>query len=101
MKYEMQENAPAEGLPTDRTNSRWPSYSGWANFVTDTGLSDVFAELMPDHPGVGKIKLRHLERIESVNPDKIAEYNKGRLEWLKYWVRWAILNCSNPVIVNT
>jgi hypothetical protein len=36
------DRAPAFGEPTDYTNSRWPSYSGWGNFCRALGLMDLF-----------------------------------------------------------
>ena len=34
-KSEYLEEAPADGSPTDHTNERWPSYSGWADLQRD------------------------------------------------------------------
>ena len=95
------ENAPADGVPTDRTNQRWPSYSGWADFVDDTGLSGLFAELMPGHPGFCKIERRHLDAINAVDTTALPKHHAVRMVWLKYWMDWALVNCKNPVIINT
>lgn len=35
------DDAPADGTPTDYTNSRWPSYSAWADFCRAVGLTDM------------------------------------------------------------
>lgn len=36
------DDAPAYGEPTDHTNSRWPSYTGWADFCRDAGIEPLF-----------------------------------------------------------
>lgn len=154
VRHETHDNAPAFSEPTDFTNSRWPSYSSWANFCRDVGLTDVMLNrrnggvgefeykgkwlypLMPEHPGVAPVSKHHLEYIEekaaayrAAHPDHIAQYpppkpeakpvcgdlyrdcdyvedprydgNLCRLEWLLYWMRWAVENCDKPVFVNT
>lgn len=136
------EEAPAFGEPTDYTNARWPSYSGWANFLKETGLEwlsprtshefkgeDVrrgIPALMVEHPGVSPVLPVHLAAIEEalvtyrakIGLDKQpgwpvdmkgaavagAEHldgNLARLTWLRFWVKWALENCRNPVLLNT
>jgi hypothetical protein len=85
-------HAPAFGEPTDYTNARWPSYTGWSNFCRNIGIagimfntrnggSDLFQLpdgsyvgcLMPEHPGVARITQKHLD------------YIKGKVEEYKYF----------------
>lgn len=93
------DDAPAFGEPTDHTNSRWPSYSSWANFCEAVGITkpmlnsrnggvDEFQVgdewvycLMPTHPGCAPITSTHLKLIEDAvaaykkrHPDHIAKY---------------------------
>lgn len=118
-------DAPAYNEPTDGTNSRWPSYTGWARFCEFAGLN--FAPFNGMHDGYGyyminaatvKIfdlcyetfyqfhpnakpgfspKLQNPKIIS--DPDWPEENNHAaRLEWLKYWLHWAMKNCKNPII---
>jgi hypothetical protein len=76
--------APAFGEPTDYTNARWPSYTGWGNFCRNIGIegimfntrnggSDIFELpdgsfvgcLMPEHPGVARITQKHFDYIKA------------------------------------
>lgn len=81
-------DSPAFGEPTDRTNSRWPSYSSWANAMKKLGLMDImFNErnggkgyvdwkgkvlypLLQEHPGASPITPDHVDYIEC----KLTEY---------------------------
>lgn len=47
--------APAFGEPTDHTNARWPSYSGWADFLRVAGLTDLFFN--QENVGSGELKI--------------------------------------------
>ena len=93
-------DSPAFGEPTDRTNSRWPSYTGWGNFCRNVGIasimfngrnggSDIFELpdgsyvgcLMPEHPGVARITQKHLDYIKAkvnaykaLHPDHLPEF---------------------------
>lgn len=95
-------NAPAEGSPTDYTNSRWPSYSGWSDFVNETGLSVLNADLIKGHPGYTILKPAHKEIIDRKFKQikKLEPHNQARLSWLKYWVDWALENCKQPAFLN-
>jgi hypothetical protein len=113
------ENAPAFGEPTDHTNSRWPSYCVWPDFLRDAGLYDVFyydsGHLIGGHPGVRLVTLELVEKVDFAlssfklnNPEieaKFGDDEKGgtlcRLIWLQYWVKWAFENCEAPVIANS
>jgi hypothetical protein len=96
------DDAPAFGEPTDRMNTRWPSYSQWSNAMKDLGLTDLmfagkrgdgtgagsfewggkeYEPLMIDHPGAQPITEAHLAYAEekiaaykAAHPDHRAEY---------------------------
>jgi hypothetical protein len=93
------DEAPADGSPTDYTNSRWPSYTGWGEFCDDLEIDPDY--LVPDHPGYKKIdrefKALIDDRYEKFKGD---ELHGGRIAWMKYWTDWAIENCSKPVLLN-
>ena len=115
--------APSFGEPTDCTNSRWPSYTGWSDFCRFVGLYDMFFDkeygLIYEHPGVAPVLPIHKEKIEKAMiqfkkdyPNSIAGYSDkhdwpesngylARLEWLKYWIDWSLINCKQPVFKNT
>jgi hypothetical protein len=114
------DDAPAFGEPTDYTNSRWPSYGVWADFMRATGLYDVFfydsGHLIGGHPGVRLItpdlalKVSHaLVEYRQANPSAepiLRDVDDAsawlcRLIWLDYWIAWAIKNCETPVIANS
>lgn len=113
------ESAPAFGEPTDFTNSRWPSYSAWSNFLEYAGLYDAFfcnRRLIGGRPGVRLVTKEMLEliqesklRMESENPPPVAtmeNYTEKngyycRIIWLEYWCKWALENCETPVIANS
>lgn len=117
VKDERHENAPAFDEPTDYTNSRWPSYTQWSKAMESVGLYRLFyAEpggLIRPHPGCVALTLDHKMQIDEADQNYRAQYpnaragygptqdpNLVRLEWLKYWVDWALENCQRPVIVN-
>lgn len=114
------DDAPAFGEPADYTNSRWPSYGVWSDFMRATGLYDVFfydrGHLIGGHPGVRLItpvlalKVSHaLVVYRMANPSAESVMREGddasawlcRLIWLDYWIGWAIKNCETPVIANS
>ena len=85
--------------------------------------------LLREHPGCVPLSQRHKQEIDAAYaafkikyPDAIARYSPDidfkhgiyedpdwpeennwlcRLEWLKYWVDWALANCERPVFENT
>ncbi len=97
-------NAPADGVPTDRTNQRWPSYTGWTDFYEAVGLKEMFEkDILSHHPGFVELKQKHKQNVDfayrsirNFHPD-----HQPRLEWLKFWIDWALENCKRPVFVNT
>lgn len=112
------DDAPAFGEPTDRTNSRWPSYSAWVGAMRDAGLEDVFFDrgnLIGGHPGV-RLVTQELVNVVSAalaewkadHPESVAAFEGEnadnvlcRLIWLDYWLKWALANCETPVIANS
>ncbi|HEX7069880.1 MAG TPA: hypothetical protein VF190_03695, partial [Rhodothermales bacterium] len=80
---------PGDGM-TSNTSGRSPSYSGWANFVDEVGLRDLFFGarpnnnggrytrdvcLIPEHPGVAILR-----------QDDLLEIRQARERWqMKRW----------------
>jgi len=127
VKEEKHDNAPADGVPTDFTNSRWPSYSAWSEFAKEVNLYDMFyckeKGLMRDSYIAVPLNQSHKEKVdfafkkfskrfELMNTDIFLEhsmytkkdiettfqYYLDRLKWLKYWVDWSLENCENPIM---
>lgn len=112
------DDAPAFGDPTDYTNSRWPSYTVWADFARATGLYDVLfygGTLIGGHPGVRLVTKELVDRValelevfKKRYPNAEPKYDETdessylcRLIWLDYWLRWSFEYCETPVIVNS
>lgn len=112
------DGAPAFGEPTDFTNERWPSYSGWSNFLSDVGqdvysmFSNASDGIMRNHPGCAPITKEHRDLIKSKILERkeigeVAGFEEGqshtlaRLEWLDYWFSWALENCATPAMRNS
>lgn len=118
--------APAFGEPTDYTNSRWPSYTAWANFSRFVNLYEFFFDedegLIRQHPGVAPLTEKHRETVNKAYDDFLIKYPNTeagfapdgkdedfpeanqwltRLVWLKYWVNWSLDNCKNPTFYNS
>jgi hypothetical protein len=95
--------APASGDPTDYTNARWPSYSGWAEFCQAYGLSELFKELFASHPGHCDLTADHLAQFKRAAKKRLPpdDYNRERMKWLLYWSEWALANCKRPAITNS
>jgi len=54
--------------PAGRSNARYPSYTGWANFTERVGLRDFFFHdqtgVMRHHPGCFQLTENHAARIQ-------------------------------------
>lgn len=98
------DNAPAFGEPTDYTNGRWPSYSGWASFLEATGLNDWWSKVADSHPGCYGLEQEDVDIVAEALKNYVSEgeedWQHKRLIWLDYWVRWAVENCETPAIEN-
>ena len=84
------DNAPAFGEPTDFESQRWPSYSSWAEFCRELGITDAMfgtrdkgkgeleyngkyvSPLLECHPGATPITVTHVEFIE----ERLREYKE-------------------------
>lgn len=82
---------------------------------------DALQPLISEHPGCEPILPEHLELIESRladykarHPTHIARFTPDgaaqnpdhdgslcRMEWLVFWIRWALNNCDKPVFFNS
>lgn len=113
--------------PNGWRNYRWPSYSVWADFARDVGLYDMLIDgnadgtLMPSHPGIAPLYPWHKEQIDAAlaryrqaHPNAVPKFTNepgdradeinghlARLEWLAWWVSWALTNCKHPALENT
>jgi len=112
------EDAPAHGEPTDHSSERWPSYTSWANAMKWAGLSGLFDSknelcLIPTHPGAIPLVQKHREIVNAAYEAKkaagyIPSYDTNdegngwmvRLEWLHYWINYALDNCEKPIFCN-
>jgi len=109
------------GEPTDGTNMRWPTYTSWANFAEKADLYEFFFDdcegLIRQHPAVYPLCEEHRQIVnekyrsfKKKYPESIPSYEYEdnevngalvRLEWLKYWINWALDNCEKPVFCNS
>ena len=114
------DDAPAFGEPTDYTNTRWPSYSAWHNFVAAAKLEHVLLEhneygvptghMKGGHPGAMFItedvkrevdKACQRLKMQSKTGGESILWHYNRAQWLKYWVDWSLKNCEHPVLANS
>lgn len=124
-------NAPAFNEPTDYSNERWPSYTSWASAMRNMGLSHLMDKsndncLIPSHPGYKVLNADIKSEIDKAYEDFYLKYpnckpgysplatdfdedpnwpeensTAVRLEWLKFWVDWALDNCEIPIFHNS
>lgn len=115
------EDAPAFGEVTDHTNVRMPSYSAWEDLAIASGLYDFFFDpgygLLNTPDGVTVLSIVHKTAIDLACADyaqkhptlfsvkneaslSVEDYHFERLRWLKFWIDWALKNCSSAVFVN-
>lgn len=106
---------------------RWPSYSAWADFTRATGLDDLFYSrdggLLASHPGIARLTAAHRATIDAAlvayraahpgavagfsadygdtDPASLVNAQLARLEWLAFWVGWALGNCEHPAFGNS
>lgn len=98
------DNAPADGVPTDHTNERWPSYIGWTDFYNATGLTSLMEDqLLRKHPGFVELTQADKDVVDRVYASikLFPTDHQVRLEWLKFWIDWALENCERPIFYNS
>jgi hypothetical protein len=109
------DSAPTCDAPTGQSNQRMPAYSAWSDFVKETGLSGLFFDkkkgLMRAHPGCVGLTSAHLKTLQKAkrvylkgsvrHTGNLTNYNVERLNWLEWWMRWALKNCKHPAIYNS
>ncbi len=88
-------------------NGRHPGYSQWYNFTVEAGIHDLIGQsgtpLMPDHPGIATLTEDHYNVIKTAQ-ERHAGGDEGittRLNWLAWWMRWALDNCEWPAVFNS
>jgi len=98
VESEYHDDAPDNGMG-DQENYRHPSYTGWYEFMEDAKLNPKM--WIDEHPGMVHLSEKHLMQLNSVNAYDLEPINVERLEWLKFWTKWALKNCETPVVVNS
>lgn len=106
------EDAESKGAPCPPGDE-----AEWQELIEQVGLWGMFYHplngLMANHPGCVGIeptdaasvraaliryrKTATLPAGEGINHD----YNLARLEWLDFWMHWAIATCETPAIENS
>ena len=102
------DNAPAGGLDFDYTNQFECSYGVWDDFINATGLNVLFNDRTgqlirkENQPGYAELTkdYQRIINLAYASKNKIQEDYQFPLEWLKFWVDWALENCKKPVFVN-
>ena len=102
----------------DGSNSRFPSYGNWKAVCEKAGMLDFMfgahVGVMRSHPGQVPLSTEHKDLINKIYknfreeyPDAHPHYDGDdacaamvRLEWVRYWVNWAVDNCEKPVFCN-
>ena len=91
----------------DHSNSCSSSGTAWGNFSDRVGLTDYFENretgLIADCPMLRAITQDEVDmlsqKLSKTIPFKdVDDWDFGLLEWLVWWMRWAIANCENPSI---
>lgn len=108
----------------DHLNRIYPSYSAWAEFCRNVGLTEVFFAgrnpcpagvwwkgesgkdyegLIIQHPGCAALTDDHYKAfvVARERYKSEEEYDLKRLDWLVWWTRWAIDNCKYPSFCNS
>lgn len=104
---------------SQKHNVRSPGYAQWDNFVRSVGLHAFFHDrehgLMREHPGTFRLRKKHLRRVEKALAEHKLKHPTAipmiggtledgalvRLEWLAWWFKWALENCSKPAMRNS
>lgn len=109
---------------TGNGNSRHPGYVQWSTALEHAGILDLFFNddtgLMRKHPGCFPIVKSDVDAVKSAleqykklypdatprfgtweNPGKAEDAVLARLEWLVFWMDWAVNNCERPAITNS
>jgi hypothetical protein len=101
----------------EKTNVLMPSYNNWHRFLEEAELTSLFLDesgLIKIHPGVVSLTEEHLKAVKFANDNyKKLYYNQGviddlsyisfnldRLNWLEWWMTWALSNCKDPIFTN-
>ena len=101
-------------------NSISPSYSTWSDVCKVLGITDLMFDteygLMHEHPGCVPITKEHKELFDiaytkfykdnvdinvDIDSERDVDQAAVRLEWLRFWIEWALINCNVPVFYNS
>lgn len=100
---------------TQNSNSRYPDCCDWSDLCRKAGLIDLFfgeQGLTREH-GFQDLHFHHTVAIQNAlsdwkarHPDTVPGFGTSyddilaRLEWLNWWVQWALTNCEHAGIYN-
>lgn len=121
VKIERHPEAPPGSWPDEpgfnnyrHTSVCWPSYTVWHGFAREVGLTVFFygedgeTGHLAEHPGCTPLTTEDAETVEAARDAWVAkhgrranDWNLRRLDWLAYWIRWAVENCDLPSFYNT
>ncbi len=107
---------PGDEEDIGKANFRSPSYIAWRDFAETVGLTEFFYNphrgVMTEHPGCVGITREDLVAVERalIRYRERATLPAGslpghdphlaRLEWLAFWMEWALGECETPAIQN-
>lgn len=120
-KVEDEESKDAPCPPGDeflkQSNRRAHSYFAWRDLMQKAGLWSLFLHpykgLIVNRPGCVGIEPADAASVRAalIRYRKTAtlpagkgidhDYDLARLEWLDFWVHWAIATCETPAIENS
>ena len=119
--------APGDRPDLLRSSKRTPKYGSWYDFTEETGLDGLFYDedegLLAHHPGCAALTTEDVSAIndaltkhKAAHPSAVARFvgesgdssdastadkTLARLEWLAFWVDWAVKNCERPAMQNS
>jgi hypothetical protein len=103
-KYRGDQFNVAELNLENKTNKRIIGLDEWHGFMLSAeGLYLMLRqELVKEVEPYTVLTLEHKAKIDAAYADinSLPEYHRETLEWLHFWVDWAIKNCKQPVIRN-
>ena len=99
--------------PNYNQGNRWePTYVGFLYFCVKTGLKSIFFldganRIRGGYPGAMSVTPEILASVEKAKVDWLSKVSDRqvdmfptieRLEWLIYWMHWALENTKTPTI---
>lgn len=79
-------------------HAHW-SASGFDAFLQSTGLEPLFMEQGLFAPYTCKpVTQQHLDAVRAALSPAVTDSDRWRLEWLAFWIDWALKHCEKPAI---